>query len=157
MMNEYWQDPGKTQETMKDGWLHTGDLARMDPDGYFYLVGRAKDMYVSGGENVYPTEVERVLRKHPGVEDAAVIGIPDDRWGEVGHAFIIPKDGLVLTPDEILSYCEGKLAHYKWPRRVSFRSSFPRTSLGKVRKTVLLEENESRWKAPAKFKDRKEV
>lgn len=144
IMNAYWRASGKTRETIKGGWLYTGDLARMDEDGYFYLVGRAKNMYVSGGENVYPTEVERILREHPAVEDAAVIGIPDEQWGEIGHAFIIPKNGWAMTPEELLSYCEGKLAHYKWPRRVSFRSKFPRTSLGKVRKTMLLEEDASR-------------
>lgn len=137
MMKEYWKDPVKTRETIRNGWLHTGDLARMDEDGYFYLVDRAKDMYISGGENVYPAEVERVLLQHPGVEDAAVIGVPDDRWGEVGHAFIIKKTGFDLQADELIDFCKGKLARYKWPKKVTFCSSFPRTSLGKVRKSIL--------------------
>ncbi|MBW2094375.1 MAG: long-chain fatty acid--CoA ligase [Deltaproteobacteria bacterium] len=137
MMKEYWQDPVKTAETIQDGWLHTGDLARMDDEGYFYLVDRAKDMYISGGENVYPAEVERVLREHPGVEDVAVMGVPDDQWGEAGHAFVIRKRGFDLQAEDLINFCKGKLARYKWPKKVTFVSSFPRTSLGKVRKALL--------------------
>jgi len=137
MMKEYWLDPVRTAETIRNGWLHTGDLARMDEDGYFYLVDRAKDMYISGGENVYPAEVEKVLRQHPAVEDAAVIGVPDDRWGEVGQAFIIRKTGSALKKEDLITHCEGKLARYKWPKKVILVTSFPRTSLGKVRKTLL--------------------
>ncbi|MEJ2025644.1 MAG: AMP-binding protein, partial [Deltaproteobacteria bacterium] len=131
MMKEYWQEPLKTAETIRDGWLHTGDLARTDEEGYFYLVDRAKDMYISGGENVYPAEVERVLKEHPAIEDIAVVGIPDDRWGEIGHAFVIRKTGVDLEEDDLIHFCEGKLARYKWPKKVTFVSSFPRTSLGK--------------------------
>ena len=137
MMTEYWQDPVQTEETIRGGWLHTGDLARMDEDGYFYLIDRAKDMYISGGENVYPAEIERVLRAHPAVEDIAVVGAPDDTWGEVGYAFVIPKPGADLRPEEVIGFCDGRLARYKWPRRVLFAKYFPRTALGKVRKTVL--------------------
>ena len=140
MMKEYWQDPVKTEETIKNGWLRTGDLARMDDDGYFYLVDRAKDMYISGGENVYPAEVEKVLREHPMIEEIAIIGVPDDVWGEVGHAFVIPKAGADLQADEVISFCNGRIARYKWPKRVTFRADFPRTSLGKVRKVMLLED-----------------
>ncbi len=137
MMKEYWQDPLKTAETIRNGWLHTGDLARMDDEGYFYLVDRAKDMYISGGENVYPAEVEKVLREHPGVEDVAVIGVPDDQWGEAGQAFVIRKKEFDLKAEDLINFCKGKLARYKWPKKVSFVSSFPRTSLGKVRKLLL--------------------
>jgi fatty-acyl-CoA synthase len=137
MMKEYWQDPVKSEETIRGGWLHTGDLARMDADGYFYLVDRKKDMYISGGENVYPAEVERVLRNHPGIKDIAVVGVPDESWGEVGLAFVMPKPGVELAPEEVIGFCEGKLAHYKWPKKVIFKTDFPRTALGKVRKTVL--------------------
>ena len=140
MMTEYWQDPIKTEETIKGGWLHTGDLARIDEDGYFYLVDRAKDMFISGGENVYPAEIERVLRGHPAIEDIAVVGAPDKSWGEVGHAFVISKSGMDLTPEEVISYCDGRLANYKWPKQVIFTPNFPRTALGKVRKTVLKQE-----------------
>jgi fatty-acyl-CoA synthase len=137
MMTEYWQDPVKTEDTIKGGWLHTGDLARMDEDGYFYLVDRAKDMFISGGENVYPAEIERVLRGHPAIEDVAVVGGPDKAWGEVGYAFVISKPGMDLTPEEVIGYCDGRLAHFKWPKHVFFAKEFPRTALGKVRKTAL--------------------
>ncbi|NNL77057.1 MAG: hypothetical protein HKO68_12050, partial [Desulfobacterales bacterium] len=104
------------------------------------LVDRAKDMFISGGENVYPAEIERVLRGHPAIEDIAVIGVPDKTWGEVGYAFVISKLGLDLTPEEVISYCDGRLANYKWPKQVIFTLNFPRTALGKVRKTVLKQE-----------------
>ncbi len=137
MMKEYWQDPVKTEETIKNGYLHTGDLARMDEDGFFFLVGRAGDMYISGGENVYPSEVENVLKQHPDIEEVAVVGMPDEKWGEVGHAFVILSPGTSLTEADVISLCRGKLAKYKWPRKVSFRTEFPRTSLGKIRKRAL--------------------
>jgi fatty-acyl-CoA synthase len=138
MMKEYWQDPVRSEETIRNGWLYTGDLARMDDEGYFYLVDRASDMYISGGENVYPAEVERVLIGHPGVEDIAVLGIPDEIWGEVGHAFIIPKPGATYSERDMISYCEGRLARFKWPKKVTYCKEFPRTSLGKIRKAILL-------------------
>jgi fatty-acyl-CoA synthase len=138
-MTEYWQDPEKTEETLRGGWLHTGDLARMDEDGYFYLVDRARDMYISGGENVYPAEIERVLRNHPAIEDIAVVGAPDETWGEIGHAFVIPEEGSDLTPEKVIAFCDGKLARFKWPKKVFFKADFPRTALGKVRKTELKE------------------
>jgi acyl-CoA synthetase (AMP-forming)/AMP-acid ligase II len=122
---------------MRGGWLHTGDLARMDEDGYFYLVDRAKDMYISGGENVYPAEIERVLRQHSAIEDIAVIGIPDETWGEVGCAVVIAKPGEAVKPEDLIGFCEGQLARYKWPRKIIFTDQFPRTALGKVRKTIL--------------------
>ncbi len=140
MMKEYWQDPVKTEETIRSGWLHTGDLAYMDEEGYFYLVDRAKDMYISGGENVYPAEVERVLRKHPAIEEVVVVGVPDDTWGEVGHAFVVKRPGSSLLQEEVLSFCEGKLAKYKWPKMVVFCDDFPRTALGKIRKSLLLDQ-----------------
>ncbi|MCP4694608.1 MAG: long-chain fatty acid--CoA ligase [Desulfobacterales bacterium] len=139
MMTEYWRDPEKTRETIRGGWLYTGDLARVDEDGRFYLVDRAKDMYISGGENVYPAEVERVLRRHPGIEDAAIVGTPDAEWGEVGRAFVAPKPGVDLDVEEVLDFCRGRLARYKWPRKVHFMKELPRTALGKVRKTALKE------------------
>ena len=138
MMKEYWQDPVKTEETIKNGYLHTGDLARMDEDGFFYLVGRAGDMYITGGENVYPAEVEKILKLHPKIEDVAVKGVPDELWGETGHAFVIVSPGATLTQEDVIAMCHGKLAKYKWPQKVSFRSEFPRTSLGKVRKGELV-------------------
>jgi len=140
LMKEYWEDPAETERTIREGRLHTGDLARQDEDGYFYLVDRAKDMYISGGENVYPAEIERILQEHPGIEDSAVIGAPDEKWGEVGHAHVICRDGIALTEEEVLDLCRGRLARFKWPARVTFCSDFPRTPLGKVRKFLLRKE-----------------
>jgi len=137
MMKEYWQDPIRTEKTVKGGWLHTGDLARIDEAGYFYLVDRADDMYISGGENVYPAEVERVIRVHPDIEEIAVIGVADEKWGQVGRAFTILKPGADLTAEDVITFCNGRLAKYKWPKEVTFCKEFPRTSLGKVRKKLL--------------------
>ncbi|MBU8911923.1 MAG: AMP-binding protein [Desulfobacterales bacterium] len=137
MMKEYWQDPVKTEETIKNGFLHTGDLARMDEDGFFYLKGRAGDMYISGGENVYPAEVEKILKLHPDIEEAAVIGMADELWGETGHAFVIVSPGASLTRADVIAMCHNRLAKYKWPKKVTFKSQFPRTSLGKIRKRDL--------------------
>ncbi|MDZ7699601.1 MAG: AMP-binding protein [Deltaproteobacteria bacterium] len=126
MMKEYWQDPVRTEETIKNGWLHTGDLARMDEEGYFYLVDRARDMYITGGENVYPAEVEKVLMEHRGIEEVAVAGIPDPVWGESGVAFVIlRKETQRLDPSEILTVCDGKLAAYKRPKKWYFVRSSP--------------------------------
>lgn len=141
MMNAYWRDPEATRETIKDGWLYTGDLAYKDAQGYFFLVDRAKDMYVSGGENVYPAEVERVLRQHPSIEDVAVVGVPDQTWGEVGLAYVIVKPEQNPEPENIIAYCEERLARYKWPKSVHFCDQFPRTPLGKVRKHQLAPPN----------------
>ncbi len=143
LMKEYWQEPETTEKTMHGQWLRTGDLARMDEDGYFYLVDRATDMYISGGENVYPTEVERVLKQLPGVADAAVLGVPDDTWGEVGHAFVVLENGAEVTRDEIMDFCRANLAGFKRPKHITFVGELPRTSLGKVRKFVLREMLES--------------
>ena len=140
MMTEYWRDPVRTEETIVNGWLHTGDLARRDSDGFFYLVDRAKNMYISGGENVYPAEVEGVLRTFPGIADVAVIGVPDDTWGEVGHAFIVQKPGADVSIEHLSDYLENKLAKFKRPHSYSFHDHFSRTSLGKIRKGVLKEE-----------------
>ncbi len=137
LMKEYWHDPVETERTMKGGWLHTGDLARQDEEGYFYLVDRVRDMYVSGGENVYPAEVERVLAEHPGIEEVAVVGAPDENWGEVGYCYVICREGFNLTEQEVLGYCQGRLARYKWPAKVLFCDDLPRTPLGKVRKFLL--------------------
>jgi fatty-acyl-CoA synthase len=137
MMKEYWQDPERTEETIRSGWLHTGDLAFMDEDGYYYLVDRAIDMYISGGENVYPAEVEMVLKQHPGIQDVAVVGVADERWGEVGQAFVIPGEGAALHANDVIAFCEGRLARFKWPKTVVLCQEFPRTPLGKVKKKVL--------------------
>ncbi|NLE74501.1 MAG: long-chain fatty acid--CoA ligase [Actinobacteria bacterium] len=138
LMKEYWQEPAQTEWVLRGGWLHTGDLARRDRDGYYYLVDRAKDMYISGGENVYPAEVERVLAQHPAVHEVAIIGVADDTWGEVGHAFIISTDGHnAPCPEELAAWTRRHLAGYKVPRHFTFCDDFPRTALGKVRKFML--------------------
>lgn len=138
LMKEYWQDPERTRLTLRGGCLYTGDLARVDADGYFYLVDRAKDLYISGGENVYPAEVERLLGEHPDIQAVAVVGTPDDTWGETGYAFVVRKDGARLTAEDVVSYCQGRLARYKVPTRVVFCERLPETALGKVRKKELL-------------------
>lgn len=137
MMKEYWMDPVKTGDTLRNGRLHTGDLARMDEDGYFYLVDRLCDMYISGGENIYPAEVEAVFRTHPEVREAAVVGVSDDVWGEVGHAFVTCNNASELRPEDLIAFCKGRLAKYKWPKKITFCEDFPRTALGKIRKPLL--------------------
>ena len=140
VMKEYWDDPVETAHTIKGGWLHTGDLARQDEDGYFYLVDRAKDMYISGGENVYPIEIENVICEHPGVVRVAVVGVPDEQWGEVGHAFVSCQEESCITEAEVMEFCRGRLARYKWPRKITFCDAFPVTSLGKICKFLLREQ-----------------
>jgi fatty-acyl-CoA synthase len=138
MMKEYWQDPDQTDATIKNGYLHTGDLAFVDQEGYFYLVDRADDMYISGGENVYPAEVEAVLRDMPGIDDVAVIGIPDATWGAVGYAFILSENGQASCDlADVRQHCQDKLAGFKIPKQISFVAELPRTALGKVKKAVL--------------------
>ena len=122
----------------EDGWLRSGDLGRQDEDGYYYIVGRLKDMYISGGENVYAAEVEAQLAAHPGVLEAAIIGIPDDKWGEVGCAYLLPQPGSpTVTDDELVSFCKKRLAAYKVPRQFIWVEDFARTAAGKVQKHLL--------------------
>lgn len=133
----YWERPEENETSFTDGWLHTGDAARIDSDGYVYIVDRWKDMFISGGENVYPAEVEQVLFHHPNVLDVAVIGLPDDRWGEVGMAVIVPRDPDSFDAADVLAFCDGKLARYKIPKHVRVRSELPRNAAGKVLKRRL--------------------
>ena len=134
----YWKQPDKTAEAFApDGWLRSGDLAKRDAEGYFYIVDRSKDMFISGGENVYPAEVENVLYQHPAVTEAAVIGIPDERWGEVGLAVVVKRPGHEITDDELIGFSSGKLARYKIPKRVEFVEALPRNAGGKVVKPEL--------------------
>jgi fatty-acyl-CoA synthase len=138
-MPSYWNNSEATAETIRSGWLHTGDLVRFDHDGYFYVAGRKKDMFISGGENVYPAEVEQILRRHPAVREAAVIGISHNKWGEVGRAFVSLKDHAVTTEDEILRYCTGHLAKFKIPKSVVFLPELPKGESGKILKRALLQ------------------
>ena len=137
VMEGYWRKPKESRQTLKGGWLHTGDLARRDAEGYIYLVDRKKDMIIRGGENIYPAEIERVLYEHPKVGEAAVIGIPDETWGESVKAIIVLKRGEQAKEEEIIQYCKERLASYKKPTSVDFIEALPRTSGGKVLKTTL--------------------
>ncbi|HDP24126.1 MAG TPA: long-chain fatty acid--CoA ligase [Deltaproteobacteria bacterium] len=137
VMSGYWNRPEETARTIVGGVLHTGDLGYMDEEGYFYIVDRAKDMYRSGGENVYPAEIEKILVTHPKVSMAAIIGVPDEKWGEVGMAFIVPMAGEKLTEREILEFLKGKIAKYKFPSKVEFLSELPLTATMKVKKAEL--------------------
>jgi fatty-acyl-CoA synthase len=139
VMQKYWNRPEATAEAFTDGWLHTGDLARMDEEGDLYIVDRKKDMFISGGENVYPAEVENVIYELPQVGEAAVIGVKDQKWGEVGRAVVVLKPGQKLTEAEILDFLKGKLAKYKVPRTVVFAEQLPRNAAGKVLKNALRE------------------
>jgi len=133
----YWNQPELTREAFNNGWFKTGDAAARDADGFYYIVDRRKDMYISGGENVYPAEVEAVLREFEGICEAAVIGVPDERWGEVGRAYIVTNPGSSLDEERILSHCRQRLAGYKIPRKIVFSSAIPRTASGKILKTEL--------------------
>jgi len=133
----YWNNPQATAQTIRDGWLHTGDLARYDEEGYFYIVGRLKDMFISGGENVYPAEVESVLHAHPAVAEAALIGVPDEKWGEVGRAIVALRPATHLTEEELLAFCRERLARYKVPKSVTFVDALPKTGANKVDKERL--------------------
>jgi len=135
----YWNNPEATAEAIRDGWLHTGDLARRDEEGYYTIVGRLKDMIISGGENVYPAEVESVLHAHPTVAEAALIGVPHDKWGEVGRAIVVMSPKAELTEEELLSFCRERLAGYKVPKSVIVVEEMPKTGAGKVDKKVLAE------------------
>ncbi len=135
VMAGYWNDPERTAEAIDaDGWMHTGDLATMDDEGYLNIVGRSKDMVIRGGENVYPREVEEFLYSHPSIADVQVIGVPDQRYGEELMAWIIPREGASLDADAVREYCQGRIAHYKIPRYVKTVDAFPMTVTGKVQK-----------------------
>lgn len=140
IMKGYWGNPAATEETLRGGWLHTGDLAFMEKDGYLYLQGRKKDMIIRGGENIYPVEIEAVLEKHPQVAEVAVIGVPDAYWGEIVKAVIVLKPGQKATQEEIIDYCKLHMASYKKPALVEFRTSLPRNAMQKVLKTLLRSE-----------------
>ena len=133
----YWNNPEATQTSMRDGWFSAGDLAWQDEDGCYYIVDRKKDMYISGGVNVFPREVEELLFRLPGVADASVVGVPDEYWGEAGKAFLVMRPGATIEPDAVLAACKQSLAGYKVPRHVAFIDGLPRNAAGKVLKTEL--------------------
>ena len=141
VMLGYWNDPERTAEAVdRAGWMHTGDLATLDADGYCNIVGRIKDMVIRGGENVYPREIEEFLYRHPKVADVQVIGVPDEKYGEELCAWIKLKPGEQANADEIRAFCRGQIAHYKVPRYVQFVDAFPMTVTGKVQKFLMREE-----------------
>jgi fatty-acyl-CoA synthase len=139
VMQGYWNDPERTAESVRDGWMHTGDLATLDSEGYCNIVGRVKDMVIRGGENVYPREVEEFLFTHPKVAAVQVFGVPDARYGEELAAWIITKPGESCTEDEIREFCREQIAHYKVPRYIRFVDELPVTVTGKPQKFVMRE------------------
>ena len=147
VMSGYWEMPEKTAEAIKDSVLNTGDLGTMDAEGRLALVDREKDMYRSGGENVYPAEIEKLLMDHPKVFNAAVIGVVDAEWGEVGKAFVVAQPDEVVEPQELLDYLDGKLAKFKWPRQFAFIDALPMTESGKVKKAALKQQEAEKAEA----------
>ncbi len=139
LMVGYWEKPEATAAALKNGWLHTGDMGRMDPDGYVYIVDRKKDMIVSGGENIYPREIEEVLYAHPAVLEAAIIGVPDELWGESVMALVVLRPGQAATADELIAFSAERLARYKRPKSVEFRDVLPKSPSGKILKKDLRE------------------
>jgi O-succinylbenzoate-CoA ligase len=136
VMRGYWNQPEQTAATLRDGWVHTGDIARRDSDGFVYIVDRVKDMIVSGGENVFPAEIEQVLHRHPQITDVAVIGVPSQRWGESPMAVVVRADAS-LDETDVISYCDGRLARFKLPKVVRFVDELPRNATGKILKREL--------------------
>jgi len=140
VMKGYYNNPEATQETLRNGWLHTGDLGYVDEDGYFFIVGRKKEMIIRGGENIYPKEIEEVVYRHPAILEAAVVGLPDKVWGEEVTAFIVLRDEETLNEEELIDYCKEHLADYKCPRKVFFVDDLPKTATGKIQKTKVVQQ-----------------
>jgi long-chain acyl-CoA synthetase len=140
VMKGYWKNPQETAATLRDAWLFTGDIARMDQDGYFYIVDRKKDMVISGGHNVYPREIEEVLYRHPKIKEVCAIGIPHPSRGEQVKVFVVPAGGESVAAEELTEYCQTRLADYKLPTRFEFRKDLPKSDVGKILKKVLREE-----------------
>jgi len=140
VMKGYWKSADETAITIRDGWLYTGDIAKVDEDGYFYIVGRKKDMIIAGGYNIYPREIDEILYENPKILEAAAVGVPDPRRGETVKAFVVLRPGETATADEIIEYCKGRLAPYKVPRSVEFRTDLPKSTIGKVLRRVLRDE-----------------
>jgi long-chain acyl-CoA synthetase len=143
-MRGYLNRPEETAVALREGWLFTGDMAWRDPDGFFYIVDRKKEMINVGGLKVYPREVEEVLYRHPAVQEAAAIPAPDPERGEVVKAFVVLRPGMQVSPEELIAHCRRELAPHKVPRRVEFRSELPKSLIGKVLRRVLAEEERAR-------------
>ena len=140
VMKGYWNKPEETAMTIRDGWLYTGDIAIRDEDGFYFIVGRKKDMVIAGGLNIYPAEVEEVLYQHPAIAETCVFGVPDSYLGEKLLAIVILKSGVSISEKEILEWCEGRMARYKIPRAIEFRDELPKTIVGKILRRKLVEE-----------------
>jgi len=139
VMKGYWGSRFKSREAIQDGWMHTGDLATMDEDGYIQVVGRSKDMVIRGGENIYPVEIENYLYRHPDISDVQIVGVPDTHYGEVLAAWIIPRKGVTLSEDEVKKFCRDHIAHYKVPTYFRFVEEYPMTITGKIQKYKIVE------------------
>jgi long-chain acyl-CoA synthetase len=146
IMKGYWNKPEETAQTLREGWLYTGDVARMDEDGYFYIVQRKKDMILVSGYNVYPNEIEDVLFMHAAVKECAVIGVSDQYRGEAVKAFIVLKDGATASVEEIQAFCRERLAKYKLPTQIEFLEALPKSAVGKVLRRELREREEAKEK-----------
>ncbi|RUQ31151.1 long-chain fatty acid--CoA ligase [Peribacillus cavernae] len=144
IMKGYWHNDIETNKALQNGWLYTGDLATMDDEGYFYIVGRKKEMIIVGGFNIYPQEVEGVLYEHPDIKEAAVVGIPHKELGEIVKAYVVPKDGRQIDLEELRGYCYTKLTPYKVPKSIEVRDSLPRNTVGKLLKRLLIKEETER-------------
>jgi long-chain acyl-CoA synthetase len=140
VMKEYWDNPAKTADALKDGWMHTGDIAKMDEDGYFFIVDRKKDMIIAGGYNIYPRDIDEVLYQHPKVLDAVSVGIPHEYRGETVKAFVVLHPGETATAEDIIDFCKEKLAIYKVPKIIEFRDELPKSAVGKILRKVLKDE-----------------
>jgi len=150
VMRGYWNRPEETGQVLRDGWLFTGDVARMGADGFFSIVDRKKDLIITGGMNVYPRDVEEPLYAHPKISEAVALGVPDARWGEAVKVYIVLREGQTATAQEIIDYCRTRMARYKVPKQVEFRSELPRSLIGKVlRRQLLQEEKDARVAADA--------
>jgi len=138
VMRGYWREP--SHPSFAGGWFRTGDLARRDADGFYTVVGRVQDMIISGGENIYPAEIENLLAGIPEIADAAALGVPDPQWGEVPVAIVVLRPGAALSAEAILARLDGRLARFKQPKRIVFRATLPRNAMGKVQKRMLIDE-----------------
>jgi long-chain acyl-CoA synthetase len=152
VMKGYYNRPDATADVLRNGWLYTGDIATMDEEGYFYIVDRKKDLIISGGYNIYPREIDEVLHSHPKIKEAVSVGIPHEARGEIVKAYVVVQDGEALSRSDVIAYCREKLANFKVPRQVEFRTDLPKTMVGKVLRRALREEEEA--KAAAKKKRR---
>jgi long-chain acyl-CoA synthetase len=142
VMKEYWENPEETAGQLKDGWLHTGDIAVQDEDDYFAIVDRKKDMIIAGGYNIYPREIDEVLYQHPNIVDACTIGVPDAYRGETVKAFVVTSPGADLAEQDVIDFCRRKLAAYKTPKIVEFRQDLPKSAVGKILRRALREEEQ---------------